>query len=290
MSWLKRTIPVLLTLVLLAGTAFAGIVELPVDDSAGLPVPGEFQNNMTYYEDPSIQVTYERVPNSQWGCTYYVARIKVAGPTQIRSSSARGWEANGRVTGDVMAKRVNAVVACDGDFYACRSGCYLLRQGVEYKSHMDAGQDVLLIDENGDFHIILAGDKPEEMDKTVIDGKKIWNALCFGPALLIDGQKVYDPAAEQKDTKGYEPAQRIVLCQNGPLEYMIVACANYGLTLDKMTALVQELGAVQAYNLDGGNSACLYLMGRKMNNTNSTEKRPISDIIYFASAWEPDGE
>ena len=60
--------------------------------------------------------------------------------------------------------------------------------------------------------------------------------------------------------------------------------------LEDAIRLVQELGAVQAYNLDGGNSACLYLMGRKMNNTNSTEKRPISDIIYFASAWDPDAE
>ncbi len=41
------------------------------------------------------------------------------------------------------------------------------------------------------------------------------------------------------------------------------------------------------YTLDGGNSSQLIFMGQKINNVKSDgdNVRPITDIIYFASAW-----
>ena len=47
------------------------------------------------------------------------------------------------------------------------------------------------------------------------------------------------------------------------------------------------------YTLDGGNSAQMIFLGRKKNNTDSNPEtskdkegeRPVTDIIYFASAW-----
>lgn len=290
MSHLKHGILIILILCLLAVNAFAGVIELPIDPSGGLPTGKAYKVGMTDYEDPSISFHYDRVESKEYDCTYYVVRVKIANGTQIRTESARGWESKGRVNGSAISKRVNAVVSCNGDYFSGRSGSYLLRQGVELRPGMDPNQDLLLIDENGDFHILLADDKPEEMDKTVIDGKKIYNALCFGPAMIIDGQKVLNLDHEQRNTKGKHLAQRLCICQTGPLEYMLIACANYGLTLDALTNLAMELGAVQAYNLDGGNSASLYLFGHKINNTAGGEARQLSDILYFASAWEPDEE
>ena len=290
MNHMKKGLLIILVISLFAMNALADVIELPMDASGGLPTGKEYKTGMTDYEDPSISFHYDRVESAEWGCTYYVVRVKIANGTQIRTESARGWESKGRVLGSAISKRVNAVVSCNGDYFSGRSGSYLLRQGTELRSSMDPGQDVLLIDEDGDFHIILADDKPEEMDKTVIDGKKINNALCFGPAMLIDGEKVLNPDHEQKNTKGKHLAPRLCICQTGPLEYMIVTCAKYGMTLDAFTDLAKELGAVQAYNLDGGNSACLYLFGHKINDTSKGEARQLSDILYFASAWEPDKE
>ena len=56
---------------------------------------------------------------------------------------------------------------------------------------------------------------------------------------------------------------------------------------------MMELGCVQAYNLDGGNTAQLYMQGPDPDlpkfdfkgDQNGTDNfRPQSDIIYFATA------
>ena len=39
------------------------------------------------------------------------------------------------------------------------------------------------------------------------------------------------------------------------------------------------------YALDGGLSAQLVFLGRKVNNVQKGSNRPVTDIIYFASAW-----
>ena len=43
------------------------------------------------------------------------------------------------------------------------------------------------------------------------------------------------------------------------------------------------------YTLDGGNSTQMIFLNQKINNvTNDNKPRPITDIIYFASAWFQD--
>jgi exopolysaccharide biosynthesis protein len=44
------------------------------------------------------------------------------------------------------------------------------------------------------------------------------------------------------------------------------------------------VGAKQAYNLDGGNSACLVVNGVKMNRFGKGGIREITDMIYFITA------
>ena len=45
-----------------------------------------------------------------------------------------------------------------------------------------------------------------------------------------------------------------------------------------------SLGVENAYNLDGGNSAALIYLGEKITSVDDRDHRPLSDIIYFASA------
>ena len=56
------------------------------------------------------------------------------------------------------------------------------------------------------------------------------------------------------------------------------------MTLAEFSAFVASLGVQNAYNLDGGNTTAMYFGGSKINAENSAYSRPISDIIYFASA------
>lgn len=41
-----------------------------------------------------------------------------------------------------------------------------------------------------------------------------------------------------------------------------------------------------AYNMDGGRSSTLVFHNRRINSPASDKVRDLSDIIYFASAWQ----
>ena len=59
--------------------------------------------------------------------------------------------------------------------------------------------------------------------------------------------------------------------------------SSIGASYNDLIGIFMEYGAVNAYNLDGGNSAMLMTGQSKLNYNPTT--RELSDIIYFASAW-----
>ena len=159
---------------------------------------------------------------------------------------------------------------------------------------MEPHLDILLIDEEGDFHVLQAGPDLASADKTQWEGKKIVNSFQFGPALVIDGEPVAD---ELLLDRGHSPDmaqpdllnQRMCVIQVDKLHYMTLCCAHYGMTLPKFRDLAIWLSGGKAqtvYTLDGGNSSQMIFLGRKKNNVHDEEEhRGITDILYFASAW-----
>ena len=293
-----RILAALMALLLLAGpvSACAEILTLPMDFSGGTKPQRAYEIGLMEYQDPSILVTRQSerpiLPDGD-ETRLYVLRVKIANASQLRTMSMSGFDKTGRVGNiEVMSNRANAVVAFGGDYYCGDAKRFVLRQGIVYKESMGSNLDLLLIDEDGDFNIILAKDHPEDMDKTQINGKKVVNALCFGPALIKDGQKNTDLSAFPTYCDPEEEHERLVFCQIGPLEYMIVACAHRGLSLPEMTDLIMELepNVQHAYNLDGGISTQLLFLGRRINNTSRApeDNRKLVDIVYFASAYQPD--
>ena len=293
-----RAISALLVLLLLVGpcNALAGVLELPIDFSGGTKPLEKYVSNMPEYEDPSIHVTRRSgkttLPDGSY--TFMCAlRVQIANATQLRTMSAAGFDVLDRFAGaKKLSNRVNAVVAFNGDYFCGDAKRFVLRQGIVYKESMAPGQDLLLIDEDGDFHIILAEEHPEEMDKTQINGKKVINALCFGPALIKDGKvnTNHDSAPTYCDPQ--KKNERVVFCQIGPLDYMVVTVHNRGMELDELTDFILSLqpDVQQAYNLDGGISSEVFFLGHRVSNTsrNPEDYRNLADIVCFASAYEPD--
>lgn len=262
---------------------------LPIDFSAGMePDPDGFLSDREY-QDPTIHVVIEE--NRVDECDYWIARIQIQDASQLRTISAGGFDTTMSMKGTALAKRVNAVLAIDGDYYCYTGTGYILRQGELYLDLPDGDRDVLLIDEDGDFHIVPTPVQGEVTD--TVDGKKVINAFYFGPALVVDGQVpevVTGPnmAAEEK-------RQRMCIAQVGPLDYMVVCCeaparGSAGMTLRQFAELVGSLGVECAYNLDGGDSTMLIFDGEKLNDKTSQSTRQICDIIYFASAYNADEE
>ena len=70
-----------------------------------------------------------------------------------------------------------------------------------------------------------------------------------------------------------------------------------GVTHEELAEIMYELGCIQAYNLDGGNTAEMLMTGSDSANPmihlkgdqESSKYRTHSDIIYFATAV-PEGE
>ena len=278
---------------------------LPIDLSGGARYMANFSYATMVYEDPTIRV--ERTPqirDENVGLEYYAVDIQIRDPSQIRTASAdpKAFISERRIYAEVIANRVNAVFAMNGDYcgdYHGREATkYVLRQGTVYRDTVDTMLDMLLIDEDGNFHIFQGGPELEKMEKTEIGGKKIYNALQFGPGLVIDGEPVDDAyILDEKHSPEFSKpagkAARIGIAQVGPLHYKAI-CTKYAADLSQFKQIVLDVApdCTHAYVLDGGGSAQFAFLGRIVNHLNvgnNQNLRRISDILYFASAWFQNG-
>ncbi|MBQ7886194.1 MAG: phosphodiester glycosidase family protein [Clostridia bacterium] len=291
MNFLKnKTIAAVMTAVLLviafaASMAEAAFTPLAIDAQAGgKPLEESYLPDMGGYEDSSLRVTIETM--RQHETNILVARVKIADPSQIRTTMAARYGSTGTVLPDRLAKRVNAVLAINGDFFNFNSTGYLVRQGKLYRDKTHTPSDILIIDDKGDFTIIV--DPTEEVVKG-FEGTII-NSFNFGPALVVDGEIIH--TTKDLNVGLDKETQRMGIAQVGPLEYICVATegpeneGSDGLTIPEFAQLMKDLGAVQAYNLDGGSSSAMMLGGEKINALSSKKMRPICDLLYFATLAE----
>ena len=302
---------VIITLLILATLIPAALAEgefrpLPLDLSGGAPVQERFSYQKYVYEDPTIRV--ERTPETLYNdldMMYYAVDIQIKDPSQIRTAAADpgAFISERRIFAEVIANRVNAVFAMNGDYcgdyHGGHSVKYVLRQGTLFRDTVDTRLDMLLIDEDGNFHILPGGPELETADKTQIDGNKIVNVLQFGPGLVVDGTPAEDEYILSDDhspefAKPAGKATRVCLLQTGPLHYKAI-CTKYTANLAQFKKLILAVApdCTNAYILDGGGSAQFVFLGKIINHLNAKTNqnlRRISDIIYFASAWYTEGK
>lgn len=110
--------------------------------------------------------------------------------------------------------------------------------------------------------------------------------LGAGPLLLQSGQIVLDAKAERfSDAFIRETAVRSALGTTVPGTLLIAAVHNRvggaGPTLAEIALVMQQLGCVDALNLDGGSSTNLYLGGRLLNRSPHNAARVHNGIGVF---------
>ena len=254
------------------------------------------------YEDPTITVESSfmtvRPAYEPTNLPVAIVRIKVADPSQIRTAmSYDSYDKKDYVKAETMAKHVNAIAAVNGDFFKYHYNVgYVVRQGVFYRDMLNGERDLLIIDQNGDFHTVLAATSDATaayLKEMEAQGLSAINTFTLGPVLVNDGVAVdikETSTAKNGEFQYRYPQQRVAICQLGELEYAIVEI--YGKTDSSAGTTLQELAdfiAYQfpeckvAYNLDGGGSTNVVLDGEKIHKTPGNRK--ISDILYFASAY-----
>lgn len=245
------------------------------------------------YFDPTLHVTVER--DRYLDTDMWIARVRIAHPSQIRSALAGRYGSQHGSAAAYIAKRVNGVVAINGDNYGFDNRGVTLRQGHLYRNRPNGKDDVLIIDDKGDFHVVTKADKDSfaeaygALGGSWEEGGSVVNILYFGPQLVKDGAHAHEVYARY-NTGVDVPAQRMAIAQAGPLAYLLVTCegpespGSVGLTVRQMADYMVELGCETAYNLDGGSSSTLVFQDRKINSPDTRKVRPVSDIIYFTSA------
>ena len=272
---------------LLTGCALAEEFSLPIDFSGGYkPDPNGYTENS--YEDASLSIKME--VRDIDGVRYDIAWIKVASPTQLRTAIA--GEPNQVVAEKPgrMARRVNAVLAINGDFYTQRQDGLIYRQGQAFRYILNPEKDVLVIDDLGDLHVFLGNEnQTSELLSFLQSGRTIINAFTFGPAIVKDGVALPMPATYQTRFDSAIRAPRTVIAQIGPLEYVFVEAEgrvkhSKGVTTDQMGEFMVTLGVQTAYCLDGGNSSIMLFNGRYFDANYAESEREQSDIIYVCSA------
>ena len=255
-----------------------------------------------FYEDPSISVRCEyatllpafKSKQIQSSVTY----IKVANASQIRTAmSFDNYKKGGYVEAADMAAHKNAVAAVNGDFFKYHGKVgYVLRQGEFYRNKLNGKRDVLFIDQDGNFSVMYAASEADgdQYMASLPEGKTIVNTFTLGPVLAENGaaRKISDTVVAKSGEFQWKYAQqRVAVVQTGELEYAIVEA--YGKTDGSMGMTLQEFAdyivylfpeTIIAYNLDGGGSTNVVLKGARIHTTPG--HRQISDILYFASAWQ----
>ena len=277
----------ILLCLLFALPALAEEYSLPIDFSGGYK-PDQANYTKDSYEDASLSVKMEKRDID--GVRYDIAWIKIASPTQLRTTIAGKpneiiAEKPGR-----MARKVNAVVAINGDFYVQRKDGLIYRQGEAFRYILNPEKDILVQDDQGDLHVFLNGEnQTAELLAFMQSGRTIINAFTFGPAIVKDGVALPLPDTYLTRFDSNVRAPRTVIAQIGPLEYVFVEAEgrvahSKGVTTDQMGEFMVSLGVQTAYCMDGGNSSIMLFNGKYYDSNYAASEREQSDIIYVCSA------
>lgn len=244
---------------------------------------GFLPDNLGYHDD-SLDISIETI--RAYDTYVMVARVTIADPSQLRAASAAPYPSKAATAVSSMAKKVKAVLAINGDYYSFDNyKKIVMRNGKIFKEQINSAYDTLVIDKNGDFHILQQ--TTAEAWAAVKDDAV--HAYSFGPGLVVDGAVLTDDGDIHLNLGKERKTQRIAFCQTAPLQYMIVATEgpenkdSVGLTLLEMAELCGSLGAVNAYNLDGGSSSTICMNYKKVNSLSSKKVRNVGDCIWFAT-------
>ena len=267
-------------------TEGAPVYELPIDFTPGcVPDPAGFSEDG--YVDDSISVKLET--REENGVIWRIAWVVISSPTQLRTATAGKLTGSATALVSSMAEKNNAIVAMNADYYSNDPAktTFEYRMGQKIRNKTNQKKDMLLIDEAGDFHIVLAQQRDSQQAEldAVASEHEIINAFTFGPALVKGGELIQVSKDYGYNPPGREP--RSAFGQTGYLSYVMVIAEgrgeSKGATHQELADFMYSLGCKDAFNFDGGGSATLVFNGEVVNALGGSP-RVQSDIIYFATA------
>ena len=231
-------------------------------------------------EDISITLDTYRVSDT----TVYVADITLSSVQYLKTAFANdSYGRNITEKTSTIAKANDAILAINGDFYGAQESGYVIRNGIAYRDRANS-KDVLCIYTDGSMAIIDASEK--SVEELIEDD--VWQAFCFGPALIEDSKISVSVNTEVGKAMASNPRTAIGIIDNNHFVFVVSdgrTNESEGLSLYELAEFMQSLGVTTAYNLDGGGSSTMYYNGEVVNNPTSNgrtiSEREVSDIVYI---------
>ena len=186
-----------------------------------------------------------------------------------------------------LSRQFNAVLACNGDFFDEPANAWTgisIRDGIVYKKELR--KDMMAIYPDGSL-LCHTADENIRYEEFLYAGVR--DTLSFGPILLTKGE--YGNDIYTNFLAGANP--RCALGMVEPGHYVIILADgrqpnSSGITLKRLADLFIEEGCVEAYNLDGGQSAAMMFMGEYVNthqfDYTGSGFRAIGEIVYFGTS------
>lgn len=178
-----------------------------------------------------------------------------------------------------MIARTNGLVAINGDYYGAHSSGVVIRNGTLYRSDNSTGADVCVLYWDG----VMETYSPKEFDIDAVMARGAYQAWCFGPELLDENGKAMTKFNSEVTDRN--PRTAIGYFEPGHYCFVVVegrVSNSEGFTLAQLSAAMEKLGCVRAYNLDGGATSRL-MCGKKSMNNPANGGRPCSDGIVIVN-------
>ncbi|KWX89012.1 exopolysaccharide biosynthesis protein [Paenibacillus riograndensis] len=242
------------------------------------------------YSSGDIQIRIDQVQTGSGPdqITYFVADVVLKDASSLRAAFAdNSFGTNITENTSETASSNNAIFAINGDYYGFRNDGVIIRNGTLYRD--DPVRDAMALFKDGTMQTY----SEEEVSSSDLLAQGAANTLSFGPILIQDGKIASDFSNVKIDTNfGNRSIQnanpRTAVGMIAPNHYVFVVVDgrsegySRGMTLAELANVMSDLGATEAYNLDGGGSSTMYFMGRVVNNPQGkNQERGVSDILYI---------
>ncbi len=260
---------------------------IPTPDPTPTPAPGDFsatfptgelnaENAVGTYADENLRIVITEHHTEE--TVYFVADVWIRNIQEYRTAFSGSKFKGGYSMPSSMASKVNAILAISGDSCGSTSSGIVIRNGNLYRD--TTGGDVCVLYADGVMESYYESDF--NLDEAVARGA--YQAWSFGPKLIDNGQIPQSYNSTSVIIGDHSP--RAALGYYEPGHYCLVTVdgrqGDYsrGMTLDELAQAMIDLGCVDAYNLDGGQSVMMVFQGQVVGQPYKGG-REISDIVYF---------
>ena len=237
---------------------------------------GEVIQNGWDYRSANLNISVSskrRYDSDVYVCDIYVRDIASFATAFAKDRYGRNYTEDVKKT----AKRSNAIVSINGDYYGNSSDGAIIRNGTLYREDSYVDCDMCVLYWDGSMKTFPKGkfDARAEMEAGA------YQSWAFGPSLLDEN----GAQMEKFSTGVFKTNPRTAIGYYEPGHYCFVVVDgrsknSEGLDMTSLSYLMDELGCKVAYNLDGGDTSQM-LWGTKLVNHPSDGGRDCSDIVLI---------